>query len=187
MTEINWEQFVEEYYQRIYRYCYQFLGRASEAEDVTQETFLKAYRSRSTLKDSSARSAWIYSIARNSCLDKKRWWQRYFRVLEDVDTSSPETPGYELTLTLRKLILDLPHKQREVFILRHWHQFSTKEAADLLGIQEGTVKSHLKRAVEKLKAALLKDENFLAETTEPMGETSYTLNKEEHYEIDHKR
>lgn len=154
---MDWETFVNEHYSKIYGFIYQFLGSKADAEDATQEAFLRAYKSYSSLREPSSAKAWIYSIARNVCIDKSRWWKRYTATISNLDredTANPKTT--ELTLTLRKLINELPIKQREVFILRHWHDFDTKETAKLLSISEGTVKSHLKRAIDKIKKDLEK-------------------------------
>lgn len=156
MNPWDWEQFVRTYYSSIYAFCKQILGSSAEAEDATQETFLRAYKKQSTLKEYSAQRAWIYSIARNACFDRKRWWKRQFRLFvrtEDETTEAVATQPQlsELTQELQKAIAELPQKQREVFVLRHWHGFSTEETARLLNLETGTVKSHLKRAVDKLK------------------------------------
>jgi RNA polymerase sigma-70 factor (ECF subfamily) len=152
----EWQNLVNDYYAAIYRYSYQFLGTQDEAQDATQQTFLKAFRSFSTLKQQSSEKSWLYSIARNVCIDRKRWWRTW---LSASATSSEDRPAParspELSVTLKKLIGDLPERQREVFILRHWHDFSTTETAQMLGLDEGTVKSHLKRAIDKLRCSLV--------------------------------
>ena len=151
---MNWDEFVEQYYAPIYRFCYHILGSREEAEDLTQDTFFKAYRSFSSITKQESVRSWIYSIARNGCIDRKRWWKRFLpREPEGEELQAPASSP-DLSMTLSKLIQALPLKQREVFVLRHWHGFSTREVADFLRIDEGTVKSHLKRAVDKLKSQL---------------------------------
>lgn len=155
MTSPNWDQFVATHYQAVYRYCFHFLGSEADGEDAVQKTFLKAWNSFSALKDPNAAKAWLYSIARNICIDQSRWWKRTQKVKESLEQQATGSKEIELSLTLRYLILKLPRKQKEVFILRHLHDFSTKETAAMLGIGEGTVKSHLSRAVTTLKGELL--------------------------------
>ena len=154
---MEWDEFVEQYYNPIFRFCFQILGSREEAEDLTQDTFFKAYKSFATLEKPESAKYWIYSIARNGCIDRKRWWKRILL----QDTLSDELPANsgqpDLSITLRKLIQKLPQKQREVFVMRHWHGFSTEETARALGIDPGTVKSHLKRAIDKLKRQLSSD------------------------------
>ena len=151
---MNWDEFVAEYYAPIYRFCFHILGSREEAEDLPQDTFFKAYKSFSSVTKQESIRSWIYSIARNGCIDRKRWWKRFLPASHEVEDlrSTPESP--DLSMTLSKLVSALPQKQREVFVLRHWHGFSTSEVADFLKIDEGTVKSHLKRAVDKLKVQL---------------------------------
>ena len=168
--EPNWEEIVSNYYDAIYRYCYQFHGNRADAEDATQQTFVKAYQSLPTLQSESALKSWLYSIARNICIDRKRRIKKFFALLPMIksdDIIEPQLSG--LSKGLLNHIQALPIKQREVFILRHWHDFSTDEVANMLSISNGTVKSHLKRAIDKLRAAL---EPELGKTTELPDEPS---------------
>lgn len=157
MSSKNWQDFVDEHYKAIFRFCYQFLGNKQDAEDATQQTFLKAFKSCDNLSAINSDRAWIYSVARNVCIDRKRSWKSYLNFIGLYNQSDLMDRQDDLSLTLRVLINKLPLKQREVFILRHWHDFSTEETGKLLGINSGTVKSHLKRAVDCLKIELTKD------------------------------
>ncbi len=158
MSNRQWEQFVEEYYERIFNYCRQFLGNYEEARDVTQQVFIKCLSGLTNVRDKQSTKAWAYSVARNCCIDRKRWYKRYLNWFSgDSGQEASETFSPELKMTLRKLIADLPPRQREIFILRHLHDFSTQETAQSLKISEGTVKVQLKRAVDKIKAALESD------------------------------
>lgn len=153
-----WESIVEEHYQKIYAFTYFFARSREEAEDLTQEAFLKAYKSRSSLRERESVKSWLYTITRHVCIDRKRWWKRIAEVaLGDREQRAAEQHP-EDAMTLKKLVRELPDRQREVFVLRHWHGFSTEESAKLLGINEGTVKSHLSRAIEKLKQGLTPEE-----------------------------
>jgi RNA polymerase sigma-70 factor (ECF subfamily) len=163
MDNLDWEEFVELHYTAIFAYCNQMLRSSADAEDAVQDTFLRAYKQLGSLKEKAAARAWVYTIARNVCLDKQRWWKRQLRHLsehteEAVDLGVPGQQRSEMAARLQRLIAALPLKQREVFVLRHWHGFSTDETADILGINTGTVKSHLKRAVDKLKQELEREE-----------------------------
>ena len=155
-TGTEWQNLVNDYYTAIYSYSYQFLGTQDEAQDATQQTFLKAFRSISALKQRSSAKSWLYSIARNVCIDRKRWWRTWLSASATSPEGRPAIERFpELSITLKKLIGELPVRQREVFILRHWHDFSTSETAQMLGLDEGTIKSHLKRAIDKLKISLV--------------------------------
>ena len=149
---MSWEHFVEANYKRIYAFCLQILGNAAEAEDVTQDVFLKCWRNFEAPE--ALNKAWIYTVARNACIDRRR----FFRRLVSLDFGKIAHPTVEpagtLSSKLRALIAALPQQQREVFVLRHWHEFSTDETAQLLGVSSGTVKTQLKRAVDKIKGEL---------------------------------
>jgi RNA polymerase sigma-70 factor (ECF subfamily) len=150
----QWEQFVEEHYDRIFRFALHLLGNRSEAEEVAQDTFLKAYYSKETLLNPDSRVHWIYQIARNVAVDRRRWWKRRAGVEQQGEEEGAHVTATELQITLRELVLALPLRQREVFLLRHLAGFSTEETARLLGIREGSVKTHLMRAVSNLKEKL---------------------------------
>jgi len=172
----EWEEFVHRYYQDIYSFCFHFSGNQHDAEDATQATFLKAWSKFSTLRDRNAARGWLYSIARNSCLDQCRWWKRFLGFKNHLSNEHQTDGDSDLARTLETLIAALPLKQREVFILRHWHGFSTEETANMLGIKVGTVKSHLKRAIDSLRQKIIDSDSL--ETTTGMTETSTNAKKE---------
>ncbi|MCB0310990.1 MAG: sigma-70 family RNA polymerase sigma factor, partial [Bdellovibrionales bacterium] len=84
----------------------------------------------------------------------RRWIKRLRNFLGTRPEPHEPAPQSELALTLQKLIRQLPTQQRTVFILRHLHGFSTRETSELLGVTEGTIKTQLKRAVDKLRHSL---------------------------------
>ncbi len=160
-TNRDWDTIVEQYYDSLYRYCYQFHGNRADAEDATQQAFLKAYQSLGSLQKEASLKAWLYSIARNVCIDKTRRWKRFLQLLPAVQPDTLVEPRLTaLGKGLLELIQALPTKQREVFILRHWHDFSTAEVASLLSLSSGTVKTHLKRAVDSLRRELEARDEF---------------------------
>lgn len=155
---------IQTYYDAILKFTYHYLGNPEDARDVTQETFLRATLALNTSQLISNERAWLYAIARNLCADRKRSWRRFLDFLDRRSIWGTNTPPshcdvLELSLTIRQLVKALPLRQREVFILRHWHDFSTEETARLLQVDTGTVKSHLSRAVATLKKALLSDDH----------------------------
>jgi RNA polymerase sigma-70 factor, ECF subfamily len=172
----GWSDLVDLYYASIYRYCRQMLNSTSEAEDATQEVFIRVFKHLDSMRDPTARRGWIYSIARNLCRDKQRWWRRTAVLLQRHFSEEPVAePRFESSLSteLQSAILALPVRQREVFVLRHFHDFSTAETAETLGINQGTVKSHLKRAVDSLRQTLTAD----METTSEPSESSALIGK----------
>ena len=150
----RWEELVEEHYLGIYHYACRFLGSRAEAEDVTQVTFLSACQRLEENAPMDKIRSWFFTIARNKCIDRRRFWRRWRSRPPSGDEQSP-APLPEPLIFIQRLLQKLPRRQREIFILRHWHGFSTRETAEILAINEGTVKSHLIRATRALKALIL--------------------------------
>lgn len=153
--EVDWDELVEELHPAIYRYCLHLLHHRSSADaaDATQESFLKALKAAHRPATIAEARLWMFSIARNVCIDQMRWWKRAGSFLFSSGTAErPETDRADvLRLMLRESLKKLSSRQYEVFILRHWHGFSTEETATLLALDSGSVKSHLKRAVDHLR------------------------------------
>lgn len=146
-----WEKLAGEHYAVIYRYSLHLSGSKSDAEDITQETFLRARKAKTTPEPEGERR-WLYTIARNITIDRQRWWNRWGNSRDaELDQKQSDGSPMEPTTFILKHLAVLPLRQREVFILRHWHGFSTTECADFLHISVGSVKSHLSRAVAALK------------------------------------
>ncbi len=152
---MNYNQLVEEHYEAVYRFCYYFMGSKQDAEDLTQEVFIKANKKLSTLQSESSAKSWLLQIARNKCIDRKRWWKRLFALKEQVGAiqlQSSHSP--DMKIMLEKALNLLSARQKEVFICRHFMDYSTEQTAELLGINSGSVKSHLSRAIEKMSKEL---------------------------------
>lgn len=150
-----WERLTGEHYAVIYRYALHLSGSKSDAEDIVQETFLKARKAKAR-PDSDGERRWLYTIARNVVIDKQRWWNRWGnRQGVEFEESQSNESFSEPTTFILKHLKALPLRQREVFVLRHWHGFSTTECAEFLNIGVGSVKSHLSRAIATLKKTIL--------------------------------
>jgi RNA polymerase sigma-70 factor, ECF subfamily len=167
VESINWQKLVDEHYKEIYSYCFHFFNNASDAADATQDVYVKAIKNRTKLAliNENERRFWLYRVARNVCIDKKRWWKRFLLFKSEYLPDSTPTTDAPLIISLQKAIAELPNKQKEVFILRHWNGFSTTETAQLLGIDEGSVKSHLSRAIAKLKKHFIDLDHEINKTT----------------------
>jgi RNA polymerase sigma-70 factor, ECF subfamily len=157
------EGLFERYHDRIYRYVLRMVKNPAEAEDLTQDTFLRAYRAQDSLRDPDAVRGWLYRIATHVCLDRLR--QRKAQVSLDceeesntVATAASQSPS-ALEITERKetsacvqRCLDyLPDKYRAVILLHEAHSLTAAEIADLLGVTVTTVKIRLHRARRKLQ------------------------------------
>ncbi len=167
--ESVFNKLVLRYRDRTYRLAQRFLPNPEDALDITQDAFIRAYQGLSNFKRESQFYSWLYRITVNLCIDflrknARREMVTYESESDDLpmmnvaDTSltppSKEVENKELSAHLRKAIVQLPPKQREIFILRHWDGLSLKEIAHTLGRSSGTVKAHLFHAHRNLRKSL---------------------------------
>jgi RNA polymerase sigma-70 factor (ECF subfamily) len=172
------EEFVSRYQQKAYSIAYHMCaGDSEEAQDLTQEVFLRVFRNLRKFRGASSFYTWFYRIVVNTCLDgrrRRRRWERIFspwrpgqneeepskKVLEEQpDMYGDSNPlavlsGKQLTLQIRKALMSLPERQRMAFQLKVFQGMSIREIAQVMGSAEGTVKSQLFRATHSLRTAL---------------------------------
>ncbi|RXZ80024.1 sigma-70 family RNA polymerase sigma factor [Paenibacillaceae bacterium] len=150
------------YGKDVWNYAYSMTRKRELADDVTQDVFLKVYRSLFTFRSESSLKTWLLTITRNTVLDYRR--SAYFRRITLVDffasdagepSAEQEVIATETVNRLWEMVLELPAKYREAIILFAHHQLSMKEIAKVLDVSEGTVKSRLHHA--RLKLAKLKE------------------------------
>lgn len=153
-------------YHRIFRYILSMVRDSAEAEDLTQETFLRAYHRRDTLKDEGAQIAWLYQIATHVCLDRLRQYARRSPMesdtdLDEVEIAEYDTPSLQQTIErdemsgcIQSYLNRLADSYRAVILLYDMHDLTAPEIAQLLGESLPNVKIRLHRARLKLKAAL---------------------------------
>ncbi|MBE0461819.1 MAG: sigma-70 family RNA polymerase sigma factor [Candidatus Aminicenantes bacterium] len=141
------------YRETIFFVCLGFAKNPLDAEELTQETYLKAYKNINNIKSKETAKEWLFKIARNTCLDntKKARLRRFLRLEEEKEPVEGKNPEAQLLWNeqlrlLKKSISNLPDKLREVFILREYGLLSYQEISRSLGIKEGTVMSRLRRA-----------------------------------------
>lgn len=139
--------------ETVFCICLGFAKNPWDAEELAQETYLKAYKNIGTLKNKATAKEWLFRIARNTCLDhaRKERWRKFIRLTGEKESVLVKNPESQLLWAeqlelLKKSIRELPDKQREVLILREYGLFSYQEIAKTLGIKEGTVMSRLKRS-----------------------------------------
>jgi RNA polymerase sigma-70 factor (ECF subfamily) len=137
-----------------------------EAEDLTQETFLRAYRSRDSLREEGARTAWLYRIATNVSLDRLRQYARRGPVeseddLDEMEVAETNAPSLqkvieqdEMSECVQGYINRLSDSYRAVILLHDMHEVTSPEIARLLGESLANVKIRLHRARVKLGGAL---------------------------------
>jgi RNA polymerase sigma factor (sigma-70 family) len=154
---------VDKYKESIYAFAYTKLGNFHDAEDVTQEVLIKAFRKLNTLKSYDSLPAWLYAITSNLCKDflrskSKRPDQDF---IEDndpniLDRDSANTYREDLIIELLHDALDtLPEIYRQVLVLHYLGNMNSSEIADFTGIAQSSVRTRLTRARELLKKEML--------------------------------
>ncbi len=153
-------------YTRIYRYILSMVRDIKEAEDLTQETFIRAVRSQDSLHDQAALSAWLYQIATHVTLDRLRQYARNNLKesdtdLEDMEVAEPCAPTLqkiaeqdEMSTCVQDYLNRLPDHYRAVILLHDVHELTATEISHLLDESLATIKIRLHRARLKLRAAL---------------------------------
>lgn len=157
--------------RRIYSLCQRFLQDRDEADSATQDVFLKAFQAltKEDAKELDDPARWLTRIAVNTCLDRlrSRKWQFWRRrpspedeqtILALEPSTAPDAEdGYfagEIGVRLAAALDKLSPRQRAVFTLRHFEDMSLEEIGGILGLDIGTVKAHMFRAVAKLRVEL---------------------------------
>lgn len=152
---------VRRYQKRIFRLAFHLVRSGAEAEDVTQETFVRAYQALDRFDGRSEPFTWLYRIAVNLCLNRVSAKRLETEPIESdrFEDTSLEDPGAELMRTeraaaVRRAIAALPDKQRAALILRVYHDLSHRQIADVLGSSVGAVKANFFHALGNLKKIL---------------------------------
>lgn len=172
------DEMVSRYWDRIYSMVHQLLRNQQDAEEVTQDAFIRAHRGLVNFRGDSAFSTWLYQIATNLARNRYWYWWRRKRdksvsfdaplsadsdaTLADIIPAQVETPD-DITVTaefvarIGKGMEKLSSKHREILTLRNIKNLSYEEIAVILNISVGTVKSRIARARDSLKAKLGED------------------------------
>ena len=169
------DEMVARYWTRIYSMVNQLLRNPQDAEEVTQDAFIRAHRGLENFRGDSAFSTWLYQIATNLARIRYLYWWRSKRdksvsidaplggdgdaTLADIIPAEVETPDdiavtQEFVARIARGMERLGAKHREILILRNVKNLSYEEIADILGISIGTVKSRIARARESLRAKM---------------------------------
>lgn len=154
---------VEQSKANVYRLAYDLTGSRHDAEDLTQEVFVKAFRSLASFRGDAAWGTWIYRITVNACHDHRKRMKPTDEYDDEDEAGAGDGrepgPDRRAEADVMKRHIDealgrLPQREREVFVLRHYHDLPLKEIAESLKLAEGTVKSHLFRAIQQLRREL---------------------------------
>jgi RNA polymerase sigma-70 factor (ECF subfamily) len=155
--QVAWEQIVRQNWRKVFNVAYKFVGKHDEAEDLTQDIFLKIFKALKTFDRRANFQTWIISISRNLCIDHYRSVRKERQTIaRDVDSSDlqPATTDrgpyaqaehQDLRAQLRQALESLPITLRTAVVLRDLQELSYQEIADRLGLPEGTVKSRINR------------------------------------------
>lgn len=153
---------VKEYQQSLYFHVRRIVIEHEDADDVLQNTFMKAWKHIEKFRGDSSIKTWLYRIATNEALtflnNKKK---RYYYNVEDLQNdlrhslrSGKYVDGDEIQLKLQEAILQLPEKQRLVFNMRYFDEMKYEEIAKVLDLSVGGLKANYHHAVKKIEKAL---------------------------------
>jgi len=163
------ERLISLYGKKIFNYCYRMTGNKEDAEDVSQEVFIKAYRSLKGFKQNSQFSTWLYRIAYNACIDSHRKRNAMVGVvtlfdeegadrIQEIASNEPsleeQVLNEERNQVIHSAIMQLRPEYRSVVLLREVNGLSYDEISGILDLPLGTVKSYISRAREALRVSL---------------------------------
>lgn len=157
-----WDTLVRAYWRRVFNIAYKFVARFDEAEDLTQEIFVKLFRALPTYDRRASFETWLTRVSRNLCIDhyrRRRREEERFTVEFDPDAieleelvSRPDATleQREEVAIVRRALAKLPPTYREAVALRDIHELSYEQIAERLQLAEGTVKSRINRGRKEL-------------------------------------
>jgi RNA polymerase sigma-70 factor, ECF subfamily len=163
-----WELVVRQYRRKVFNVAYKFVGRHEEAEDLTQDIFLKIFRSLGTFDRRANFQTWLISVSRNLCIDHYRSVRQERQSIDrsvDPGDLAPAAPGggpiaaleqQDRVALLREAMAALPESLRTAVLMRDLQEFSYQEIADRLHLPEGTVKSRINRGRTELARQIRK-------------------------------
>jgi len=147
-------ELVKTYRDLILRYIYRLTGDMEKADDLTQDTFLKAYKNLNSIRSEAAFKPWLYRIATRTV---HSYWRRAnlkkFISFDGVKTTGGTAENIEDKIDVRRALLEVPFKQRECIVLHFMGGFTYREIAANLGISEDAVRMRITRGKEIFKEA----------------------------------
>lgn len=166
--EVVFSQFYSKNKNKIMAICHGFFRAPEDAEDMVQEVFIQIVKKVHMFKGESALATWIHRVAVNQCLMKLRVLKKRI-LIESVSEDNEEHdallegeskhPSYDLQIDIKEAINKLPQGYKNVFILHDLEGFEHQEIAQMLGCAEGTCKSQLFKARQKMRKVLNKKTN----------------------------
>lgn len=160
--ELAWDAIVRQYRRKVFNVAYKFVGRHEEAEDLTQDIFLKIFKSLGTFDRRANFQTWLISVSRNLCIDHYRSVRQERQAIDrqvDPNELSPvaHEPGpiaaleqQDRVALLRDALAALPESLRRAVLMRDIQELTYQEIAGRLRLPEGTVKSRINRGRAEL-------------------------------------
>ncbi len=167
-----WEQIVRQHWRKVFNVAYKFVGSHEQAEDLTQDIFLKIFKSLDTFDRRANFQTWLISVSRNLCIDHYRSVRKERQTIDREVTAEDVSPvsatisplaaleHRDLAALLRQALQGLPQSLRMAVLLRDIQELSYQEIAERLRLPEGTVKSRINRGRKELARQIqrLRDE-----------------------------
>jgi RNA polymerase sigma-70 factor (ECF subfamily) len=163
-----WDLIVRQHWRKVFNVAYKFVGKHDEAEDLTQEIFLKVFKSLNTFDRRANFQTWLVSVSRNLCIDHYRSVRKERQTIDrgvDANELSPASPDpspmaaleqRDRVTLLRQAFAELPATLRTAVVMRDIQEMSYQEIADRLRLPEGTVKSRINRGRNELARQIKK-------------------------------
>ena len=165
------QELVERHKKKVYFLAYDVVGDHHDAEDISQEVFIKVFRSLKTFRRDAKMSSWLYQITVNTSIDHlRRKSSKPLKSMDDLDKTNfqeklagsrnaainPEQSAEAVIMQnhVSQALQKVSPKERSVFVMRHYNELKTSEIAEILNVSQGTVKALLFRAIRKLRKEL---------------------------------
>ncbi len=161
----SFQKLVEKHQRFVYAVAYRFVGNGPEAEDITQEVFIKLWKNLTKYKQGIKLTTWLYQIITNHCLDYLKSTSRkhglknveikFGKHAVDGSNHGQQTEDREMLQIVTTLAKQLTPKQQTVFILRDLEELSVEEVCEITGMTSEKMKSNLYYARQKIKEGLI--------------------------------
>ncbi|WP_100330129.1 sigma-70 family RNA polymerase sigma factor [Bacillus xiapuensis] len=167
--QLLFDQIMTEYGQDVLELVYSYVKNKTDAEDLTQEIFVKCYQSLNSFDRRSTMKTWLWRIAINHCKDYlKSWHVRKVQAGYTDEWSGASTNDYVEREVIQKderqrvmeATLGLPIQYRELIYLHYYEELTIKEISEIINVNQNTIKTRLKRAKELLQGALRRSETW---------------------------
>jgi len=166
--QLAWDAIVQQYRRKVFNVAYKFVGRHEEAEDLTQDIFIKIFKSLGTFDRRANFQTWLISVSRNLCIDHYRSVRQERQAIDyQIDpnelSAMANDPGpiaaieqQDRVVLLREALAALPESLRKAVLMRDIQELTYQEIADRLHLPEGTVKSRINRGRTELARQIRK-------------------------------